>query len=114
MPHDRRARRLCLAGSVLACLGASAPTAEAAQINGTPLDIFADGSGHMQARFDGSATGEFEAASADLANAGIIFAAFDPGETSADFHGPGWTDFTQVTAPNVSGSGTGPDPFKLT
>jgi hypothetical protein len=108
------ARRLRIAGIILACLGATAPAAGAAKIDGTPLDISADGSGHMQARFDGSPAGEFEDANADLASAGIIFAAFDPAETSADFHGAGYPDFAPVSAPIVSGSGTSLDPFKLT
>jgi len=58
----RRCFRLLLGGFAVAivCATASPAAASAAVIPGDPLQIFMDGTGHLQARFQGQSAGELQ------------------------------------------------------
>jgi hypothetical protein len=66
-------------------------------IDGSPLDVYTDGLGHLQARFDGRLDGEFYSPSADPAHAGLEVVNTPPGAAFATLLTP-----TAVSGPTLS------------
>src|SRR5437764_3316252 len=52
--------------------GAAAQTTTPTEIDGSPLNVFASPSGKIQARLDGTPSGEFFPSSSDVGNAGFV------------------------------------------
>jgi hypothetical protein len=89
-------------------------TATATVIPGDPLQIFMDGSGRLQARFQGSSVGELRPGSLDLADprSGMVFT-ISSSPTSVWWCGSGRGTSTSLSAPVVTGSGTLADPYRM-
>jgi hypothetical protein len=82
--HTGRRRRALAATLAVAAVGVLAPAGARAQttvghIDGFPLDVYADGLGALQARFDGKPDGEFYSPSDNPGHAGLELVDTPPG-----------------------------------
>jgi hypothetical protein len=118
--HPRR-RRDRWAGAAVACVAllafvnASAAQAADGVIDGTPMNVYANDVGRLQAGFDGVQSGEFYTG-ALMPNDGGLTAAIQPAAGAGGFvvFGRGGTPFTAVAPPRLSGDGSPSNPFRLT
>jgi hypothetical protein len=111
----RRARGLqlvVLVGVLWATVCSASATA--AVIPGNPLQIFMDGSGHLQVRLHGYAEGELQPANLDLANgSGMTFTMYHPGGAAAKCGAAG-NPVRPVSGPTpVTGAGTVTSPYEM-
>ena len=103
-----------------ACLALSALTAAPARavdgaIDGTPLNVYANDVGRLQAAFDGAASGEFYTGALAPSDAGLSAAVQTVGGNAYTVYGrSGGLQFTAVSAPTLSGDGSAGNPWRLT
>jgi hypothetical protein len=103
---------------VVACVALGAPaSAQAADglIDGSPLNVYANDVGRLQAGFDGVASGEFYTG-ALMPNDGGISVAVQAGSANAFtvYGRAGGRALTPVSAPAVTGNGSAGSPWRLT
>jgi hypothetical protein len=84
-------------------------TAQAAEIPGDPLHIFADGSGRLQARFAGFAAGELRPSYLDLADqrSGMVFTIYRSGGGASIACGPIFRGKPPDRGESTNGDGRG-------
>lgn len=115
--RDTRRRVLLLVGGVvgaIVCATACSAAASAAVIPGDPLQIFGDGSGRLQVRFQGETAGELRPSYLDLADGRSGMAITVYGNNVATICGTGFGgSSTPVSAPSVTGSGTTLSPYQM-
>jgi hypothetical protein len=84
-------------------------------IDGTPLNVYANDVGRLQAAFDGSASGEFYTGALAPADGGLTAMVQPVGANNVTIFGrDGGFAFTPVTAPAPSGDGSAGNPWTLT
>ena len=103
--EQRGRRRAIVAGLTATAIAALVPAAAHAQasvghIDGSPLDVYADGQGNLQARFDGRANGEFYSPSSNPGNARLEIVDAPPGQDFAPTLSP-----AAVSGPVLTRSG---------
>jgi len=81
-------------------------------IDGSPLNVFVDPDGQLQARFDGEVAGEFYPPTSDAGNAGLNMVV-DAGSPSQTLYGFLQSPFSEVSQGVVTGSGAIGDPFTV-
>jgi hypothetical protein len=109
--------RSCLTtlGTCLALAVAASPArAVDGAIDGTPLNVYANDVGRLQAAFDGAASGEFYTGALAPADGGLTAAVQLPSGGQFTIYGRGGTPFTAVSAPTLSGDGSPGNPWQLT
>ncbi len=103
---------------VAACMALAAPaSAQAADgvIDGSPLNIYANDVGRLQAGFDGVASGEFYTGALMPNDGGISVAVQAVGANAFTVYGrAGGRTLTPVSAPVVTGNGSAGTPWRLT
>ena len=103
---------------VAACLALAAPaSAQAADgvIDGSPLNVYANDVGRLQAGFDGVASGEFYTGALMPNDGGISVAVQAVGANAFTVYGrAGGRTLTPVSAPVVTGNGSAGTPWRLT
>jgi hypothetical protein len=83
-------------------------------IDGTPLNVYANDVGRLQAAFDGAPSGEFYTGVLAPADGGLTAAVQLPTGGQFTIYGRGGTPFTAVSAPTLSGDGSPGSPWQLT
>jgi hypothetical protein len=76
------------AAIAMAAPGAAHAQAPVGHIDGSPLDVYADGLGNLQARFDGRANGEFYPPSSDPGNGRLEIVDAPPGQSFSSLLSP--------------------------
>ena len=103
---------------VAACMALAAPaSAQAADgvIDGSPLNVYANDVGRLQAGFDGVASGEFYTGALMPNDGGISVAVQAVGANAFTVYGrAGGRTLTPVSAPVVTGNGSAGTPWRLT
>jgi hypothetical protein len=103
---------------VAACVTLAAPaSAQAADgvIDGSPLNVYANDVGRLQAGFDGVASGEFYTGALMPNEGGISVAVQAVGANAFTVYGrAGGRTLTPVSAPVVTGNGSAGTPWRLT
>jgi hypothetical protein len=108
------------AAAIAACLALSALAAAPAHaadgvIDGTPLNVYANDVGRLQAAFDGAQSGEFYTGVLAPANGGLSAAVQTVGGNAFTVYGrAGGLPFTAVSPPTLSGDGSPGNPWRLT
>ena len=114
-PWLRRGPRRAI---VAACVALAAPaSAQAADgvIDGSPLNVYANDVGRLQAGFDGVASGEFYTGALMPNDGGISVAVQAVGANAFTVYGrAGGRTLTPVSAPVVTGNGSAGTPWRLT
>jgi hypothetical protein len=100
-----RRRRALAVGLATVAAGIAAPAGAHAQapvghIDGSPLDVYADGLGSLQARFDGRTDGEFYPSGSNPGNARLEIVDTPPGQDFSSLLSP-----AAVSGPALTGSG---------
>jgi hypothetical protein len=100
---------------VLGALAAAPAGAADGVIDGTPMNVYANDVGRLQAAFDGATSGEFYTG-ALMPNDGGLSAAVQPGSANnfTVYGRAGGLQFTPVMAPVRSGDGSAGNPWRLT
>src|SRR6188472_271734 len=111
-------RRLGPRGAIVAaCVALAAPaSAQAADgvIDGSPLNIYANDDGRLQAGFDGVASGEFYTGALMPNDGGLSAAVQQPTGGNFTVYGrAGGLPFTPVSPPTLSGDGSPGNPWRL-
>jgi hypothetical protein len=101
----------CLA---LTALGAAPAYAADGVIDGTPLNVYANDVGRLQAAFDGAASGEFYTGALAPTDGGLTAAVQLPTGVQFTVWGRGGTPFTATSAPALTGDGSPGNPWRLT
>jgi hypothetical protein len=84
-------------------------------IDGTPLNVYANDVGRLQAAFDGAASGEFYTGALAPSDAGLSAAVQLPTGGPFTVYGrAGGLPFTAASAPTLSGDGSAGNPWRLT
>ena len=103
---------------VAACIALAAPASAQATdgvIDGTPLNVYANDIGRLQAGFDGVASGEFYTGALMPNDGGISVAVQAVGANAFTVYGrAGGRALTPVSAPAVAGNGSAGTPWRLT
>jgi hypothetical protein len=102
--------------AVVASLVLTAPAGAAdGVIDGTPMNVYANDVGRLQAAFDGASSGEFYTGALAPTDGGFTAAVVSAQTPAADFSffGRGGTPFTATGAPVVSGNGSPTSPWTL-
>jgi hypothetical protein len=108
------------AAAIAACLALSALAAAPAHaadgvIDGTPLNVYANDVGRLQAAFDGAQSGEFYTGVLAPTNGGLSAAVQTVGGNAFTVYGrAGGLPFTAVSPPTLSGDGSPGNPWRLT
>jgi hypothetical protein len=104
--------------AVIGLCGAGASMASAAPValGGSPLNVFVDSRGQLQAFKSGSSTGIYYPSTSQTGDAGFFLAEFDGTPTVNGFDGAAGPDglalYNPTNASPVTGSGTAADPLK--
>ena len=103
---------------VAACVALAAPaSAQAADgvIDGSPLNVYANDVGRLQAAFDGAASGEFYTGALAPSDAGLSAAVQLPTGGPFTVYGrAGGLPFTAASPPTLAGDGSPGNPWRLT
>jgi hypothetical protein len=83
-------------------------------IDGSPLNVYANDVGRLQAAFDGAASGEFYTGALAPSEGGLTAAVQSPSGGQFTIYGRGGTPFTAVSAPILTGDGSPGNPWRLT
>jgi hypothetical protein len=99
----------------LSAMGAAPALAVDGAIDGTPLNVYANDVGRLQAAFDGAASGEFYNGTFAPADAGLSAAVQTVGGNAFTVYGrAGGLPFTATSPPTLSGDGSPGNPWRLT
>jgi hypothetical protein len=116
-PRRRPGPRWATVAACAALAALSAPPAHAADgvIDGSPLNVYANDVGRLQAGFDGVASGEFYTGALMPNDGGISVAVQAVGANAFTVYGrAGGRALTPVSAPVVTGNGSAGSPWRLT
>jgi hypothetical protein len=112
----RRVAAAALAALGLTALGASAASAAPIALGGTPLNVFVDSRGQLQAFRSGQPAGIYYPSTSQTGDAGFFLAELDGTPTVNGFDGAagpdGLAQYNPVTADPPTGTGTAADPIK--